>query len=631
MRSSRSCAIASNGESRLRIARAFAPLLSAALVLLPSGAAASPQSFAALADQFVRESERRDPLTADSLGIHTYDERLDDYSARGAAIRVAWLGRWRGLIAAAMRDPSLAPGDRADAQALLDTIDLELFEDATVKPMQTDPTAYTGIIGEAVYALTGRHYAPVDQRFAYVAKRLALIPGVVAAAQANLTRPARVATLQAIDENEGNLGLYAGLTSGAKGASPRTQAAIARGLPAALASLRRFSTYLKQTLLPRSDRDPRVGARVYDRELVLAEGTGEPRAELVADAQTDFDRNRAEMLRLAIPLDRTFFPSRTADEAKPNAEDVVVRRVLDRLAEDHPTRTTIFATANRDLAESEAFLTAHPVVTLPRPATLRVVPTPDFMAGFSGASLDPAGPFDPLAGSYYYIDKIPKSWTRARVDSYLRDFNNYEMRLLSMHEAIPGHYVQFRYNDTVPSIVRRAFPSGSFAEGWAVYGEGMMLDAGYGNGDPRLRLFQLKWRLREEADTLIDAEFHTGHLDEAGCNDLLERQAYQEKSEAETKWHRLLLSHDQLTAYFVGLDAIRHAQAAERARLGADFDLGRFNAALLAMGSVEPRFIGTLLPAYLPANATPADVPQVSPSALSPSALSPSATPLLSR
>jgi hypothetical protein len=627
MRSSKNCATASSGESRLkRLTGAFAPALAAALLTLPPGARASPQSFAALADQFVHESESRDPLTADTLGIHTYDDRLDDYSAHGAALRVAWLKSWRGRIATAMHDPSLASGDRADAHAMLDTIDLELFEDATVKPMQTDPTAYTGIIGEAVYALTGRHYAPVDRRFAYVAKRLTLIPGVVAAAQANLTRPTRVVTLQAIDENEGNIGLYTGLTAGAKAASPRTRAAIARGLPAALTSLRRFSTYLKRTLLPRSDRDPRVGARVYDRELVLAEGTSEGRAQLVADAQADFDQNRAEMLRLAIPLDQQFFPTRTDDEAKPNAEDVVVRRVLDRLAEDHPKRTTVFATANADLAGSEAFLTAHPVVALPRPSTLRVVPTPDFMAGFSGASLDPAGPFEPLAGSYYYIDKIPKSWTQARVDSYLRDFNNYEMRLLSMHEAIPGHYVQFRYNAMVPSIVRRAFPSGSFVEGWAVYGEGMMLDAGYGNGDPRLRLFQLKWRLREEADTIIDAEFHTGHLDEAGCNDLLERQAYQEKSEAETKWHRLLLSHDQLTAYFVGLDAIRHAQAAERTRLGAAFDLGRFNSALLAMGSVEPRFIGALLPAYLRAF-PPASSSQFSVQSPSASAPVPSATP----
>ncbi|MBD5655396.1 MAG: DUF885 family protein, partial [Candidatus Eremiobacteraeota bacterium] len=164
-----------------------------------------------------------------------------------------------------------------------------------------------------------------------------------------------------------------------------------------------------------------------------------------------------------------------------------------------------------------------------------------------------------------------------------------------------GHYVQFRYNAHVPSLVRRAFPSGSFAEGWAVYTEGMMLDAGYGDHDPRLRLFQLKWRLREEANTIVDAGYHAGTLTRAAFLDLLERQAYQEPAEAQTKWHRLQLSHDQLTSYFVGLDTIRRAQAAQRT-VGKS-DVARFNAALLAMGSVEPRFIEPLLRAQMRAAA----------------------------
>jgi uncharacterized protein (DUF885 family) len=169
------------------------------------------------------------------------------------------------------------------------------------------------------------------------------------------------------------------------------------------------------------------------------------------------------------------------------------------------------------------------------------------------------------------------------------------MRMLSMHEAVPGHYVQFRYNANVPSLVRRVFANGAFVEGWAVYTEGMMLDAGYTGGDPRQRLFQLKWRLREETNTIVDAAFHTGSLTEAQCDDLLQRGAYQERAEAQTKWHRLQLSHDQLTSYFVGLDAIRRAEANERARLGSAFSVARFNDALLRMGSVEPRYIESLL------------------------------------
>ncbi len=578
-----------------RIAAAGALLLAVFAWAVRSTADQSPKrSFAPFAAQFVSESERRDPLFADQIGIHSREDVLADYSEAGQSARVRWLRGWHVRLAPFLRGAG-SEDERADATALVDGIDLELFEDARVHPQRNDPTYYTTVLGNAVYLLVGRHYAPPDARLRHVAPRLRQIHAIVTAAEHALAHPPRVATLQAIDENLGNLALYASLIRESRAASPATQRAIGAALPGALASLRAFSTYLKTELLPRSNGNARVGAAIFDRELLLADGTTQSRASLVAAAQADFNANRAEMLRLALPLDRQFFPGRVADEARSDAVDVVVRRVLNRLADDHPTRTKVLQTALSDVAESEAFLTARPVVVLPQPATLRVVATPDFMAGFSGASLDPAGPYTPLAESFYYIDPVPATWSNARVASYLRDFNDYEMRLLSIHEAVPGHYVQFRYNDENPSLVRRVFANGSFAEGWAVYGEGMMLDAGFGRNDPRLRLFQLKWRLREEANAMLDAAYHTGDLTEARADDLLEREAFQERSEAQTKWHRLQLSHDQLSSYFVGLEAIRSCEASERARLGSAFDLARFNSALLALGSVEPRFIAPLL------------------------------------
>ncbi len=578
---------------KARLAAVFAALLLAtpAVAQKPS---AAPTDFAALAAMFVDESETRDPLFADGLGVHRYDTQLDDYSARGHRSRIAWLHGWHDRIAATVA-AHLPAGDDADAHALLDTIDLELVEDTTLAPWRNDPTVYTSVVGNAVYALTGRTFASLDERLRDVAARLALVPGVVAAARANLDRPTRVATLQAIDENAGNLGLYTGLTRLAATTTPQTRAAIARSLPRALASIRAFSTYLKTTLLPRSTANPRIGAAAYAREFALTDGIDRTPAQLVDTARAEFAATRARMLQLAIPYDRTYFPHDIADETKPNAADVVVRRVLDRLAQDHPARDAIFAVARDDVAAGEQFLAAHPVVVPPTPSTLHVVKTPAFMAGFAGASLDAAGPFSPRGESFFYIDEIPKTWTAARVASYLRDFNTYELKMLAMHEAMPGHYVQLRANAMVPSLVRRAFGNGAFVEGWAVYTEGMMLDAGYGNGDPRLRLFQLKWRLRELANTIIDVGFHTSDLTEARCDDLLERQAYQEKSEAQTKWHRLQLSHVQLTSYFAGLDAIRRSEAVERMRLGASYDVAKFNAALLAIGSVEPRYIAPLL------------------------------------
>lgn len=553
-----------------------------------AAAGAHASTFPALAAQFVAESEARDPLFADGIGVHTYDDRLADYSPAGVAGRQAWLARWDTTVRAAERDAADAV-ERADAHELRDTIEFEQFEVRRLRPFATDPTLYTTVIGNAIYQLTSRSYAPEPVRLNHVAARLALIPAVTRAAERQLTHPSRVATQQAIDENGGAIDLVTNL--------PATSA-IVRARPAALAALRAFDRFLRGPLLARSNGPTRVGAAVYDRELALVDGTDLTRAELIAHARSDLDATRAKMLALALPLDRRFFPALQADEKRPNAADVVVRRVLDRLANDHPDREHIFATARADVYAAERFLRVHPLVRLPVPDTLHVRPTPPFMAGVAGASLDAAGPFTPLAESFYCIDEIPKKWSPAHVRSYLRENNTYEMKMLSLHEAMPGHYVQIRYNNATPSLVRRIYGNGSFIEGWAVYVEGMVVDAGYGGNDPRLKLFQLKWRLREQANLLIDAGYHAEHMTKSQFTDLLVRRAFQEPAQAEAKWHRLELSHDQLSSYFIGLTAIAQARDRLRAKAGAHFSLATFNRALLAMGSVEPRAVQPILAAH---------------------------------
>jgi hypothetical protein len=560
-------------------------------MLLPARGIAQSAPFAALVDQYLTESEQRDPLFADSIGIHTYDDRLPDLSPEGQQATYAWETQWRARFAA-IDESTLNSGERADRSALIDGIDADLLEAKTVRPYATDPSIYTGAIGDAVYQLTSRQYAPLDQRLRAVANRLVLVPALVRAAEASLSHPTRVSADLAVQQNQGNIDLYQNdLPALAKSASPQTQALLQQNLPAAIASLKDLQTFLSGPLLAQADGNPRVGAAVFDAELRLVDGTDTPRDVLVARARANFESTRKQMLDLAWPLYRTLIGSPPANRYSINEEiliDTIVGPVLDKLAGHHAARDQVFAAAKTDVAGLMAFLRADPVVPLPDPDTLHVAPTPEFQAGVAGAGLDSPGPFTPLAGSYYYIDQIPSTWTPARVESYLREYNDYEMQILSLHEAVPGHYVQFRYNALTPSLVRRVWPNGSFVEGWAVYTEGMMLDAGYGNSDPALRLFQLKWRLREYANAIIDAEFHAGTLTKEECSQQL-REAFQEDSEIEIKWHRLQLSHDQLSSYFVGLDAI------EQARHSYAGGVAQFNRALLDMGSVEPRFIGTLI------------------------------------
>jgi hypothetical protein len=562
----------------------------------PAGAALDQHAaFAGDVSAYLAQSEVRDPLFADSIGIHTQDDRLPDYSPAALAGDDTWSAKWRARFAAF--DPSsLSADDAADRQAVLDAIDLSSSEEGALHPYQTDPTIYVGVIGDAAYQLTSREFAPLDVRMRHVAARMLLIPAIVKDAETNLKRPPNVYTQLAIGQNLGNIDFYThDVGTMAKKASPAAWAAYAKALPHVVASLQDLQHFLSGPLLERSDGNPRVGAAVFDRDLQLQDGTDTPPAVLLARAKSELEGTRERMLALALPLDKKLFSGRVHSEKGDALIDAVVGEVLDKLADDHPDRTHVFATAKADVAKLMAFLQRDPVVPLPVPDTLHVVPTPAFMAGVAGAGLDPAGPFTPLAGSYYYIDNIPASWSAAQVDSYLRDFNDYEMQMLSLHEAVPGHYVQFRYNAEVPSVVRRVWPNGSFVEGWAVYTEGMMVDSGFGGGDPRLRLFQLKWRLREYSNAIIDSEYHTGTLTHDQCVAFLMGDAFQDKAQAETKWHRLEVSHDQLSSYFVGLDAITQEQLAEKRRLGAKFDIAEFNARLLKMGSVEPRFVSKLL------------------------------------
>ena len=551
--------------------------------------------FTSAVQHYLTEAESRDPIFADSIGVHAYDDRLPDYSATGIADNARWLAAWRakfgGFDAAQLR-----PDDVADRRAMLDTIDAQTFEEHARHPEETDPTLYVGAIGDAAYQLTSREYAPLDERLAHVAVRMRLLPDLVKAAEANLKRPPLVFTELAIDQNAGNIDFYQHDVAGmAAQADPATRDAIKREMPAVIASLQDLQHFLTVELRPRSDGNPRVGAAVFDRDLQLIDGTDTPRAVLVARAKADFEATRSQMLALALPLDQKLFPGRVHHQTGDALIDAVVGEVLEKLADDHPDRDHVFSNAKSDVDGLMAFLRRDPVVVLPSPDTLHVVPTPTFKAGVAGAGLDPAGPFTPLAGSFYYIDRIPASWSQEQVTSYLRDYNDYEMQILSLHEAVPGHYVQFRYNAQVPSLVRRVLPNGSFVEGWAVYTEGMMMDAGYGGHDPRLKLFQLKWRLREYSNAIIDAEYHTGDLTRDQCVAFLEHEAFQDSAQAVNKWHRLEVSHDQLSSYFVGFDAITQARNAQMQRSGQSFDLAAFNARLLAMGSVEPRAVATLM------------------------------------
>ena len=584
--------------------------LAVVLAFVPCGpSSAATPSFGAVMQAYVGDFSRENPVFADALGIQTGADRLDDVSAAGHDRFIASVRTWRARFAA-----SAQPGDdadvRADRTAMLDTLDAQLIEDGLLAPWRTDPRVYVDLIGQSVFVQLVREGRPADERFGHIVARLRGLRAVTGAAIANLQHTTQPAQGLASVQLAGVLELYGSLPGVAvqQGASPAVRAQLAAALPGAIAGVRAFKAFVDGPLKVHATDEPRIGAAAYTQLFPLITGVDLTPAELEQRARDRIAATREAMWAIARPMyavtHPNFLPTRTVEPyftaesllhpspAAPDnyTENTVVRSVLDTIAAQHATPATLLDQARADVAENEAFLRRTGLIALPDPDTLRVRQTPPIQGGTAAASMETSGPFDPpTEPSYFNVDPIPADWSAERVASYFRENDDAGLHMLSIHEAVPGHYVQLRANNTNPSLVRRVFGNGSFIEGWACFTEGLMVEQGFRPDDSALKLTQLKWRLREATNALLDAEYHAGSLTHDEAIRLMVDGAFQESSEAESKWHRLQLSHVQLATYFAGLDAI------ERARAASGLDAKTFAARLIAMGAVEPRAIPALL------------------------------------
>ncbi len=567
--------------------------LAVSLAFAPCGApaAGAPPPFTAVMEAYLADFPAENPVYADALGLQAGADRLEDVSAAGHDKSIASLRAWRARFAATAR-PDDDAGVRADRTAMLDKLDAQLIEDQLLAPWRTNPGVYVNLLGQSVFIELAREGRPADERFGHIVARLRKMRTVRDAAIANLQHTTQPAQALASVQLTGVIQLYASLldTAAKQGVSPAVRTQLAEVVSGAIDDVRAVKAFVDGPLKARATDDPRIGAAAYTRLFPLITGVDLTPAELERRARARIASTRAAMLAIARPLNASAQPpAAESDDARLNA---VVRPVLDKIAEQHATPDTLLDQARADVAENEAFLRRTGLIALPDPDTIRVRRTPPIQGGTAVASMETSGPFDPpTEPSYFNVDPIPADWSAARVASYFRENDDAGIHMLSIHEAVPGHYVQLRANNVNPSLVRRIFGNGSFIEGWACFTEGLMIEQGFRPDDSALKLTQLKWRLREATNALLDAEYHAGSLTHDQAISLMVDGAFQESSEAESKWHRLQLSHVQLATYFAGLDAI------ERARAASGLDAKTFAARLIAMGAAEPRAIPALLAA----------------------------------
>lgn len=576
-----------------------------AVIVLTSGCNRdSSASFRALSDEFVYTTLSFSPVTATGTGLHQYnhqklDELLDDLSPAGLDRQRQFYDSFQQRLDA-LPAGSLTTEDNADLAIVRDQMALARLDLNEIQSARHNPTLYVETLGNAFFSPYVLEYAPKPQRISQIIARLQKTPAFLNQARQNLIAAPDIWTNVAMDENEGNLTLV-DKTIRAEVPADQRAAYDAAAAPA-IAAMRSFQDYLKNDLARRNSADWRLGRDRYSRKFrFLLESGTEPEATL-ADAEQQMARVRARMLDVALPLHRTMYPAHRdhAELSGAERENKVIGEVLDKIAERHATPISYMEDARKDLEEARAFVQQKHLLTLPTRSNLQVIPTPEFLRGiYSVGGFSPAPALEPQLGAFYWVTPIPADWPKARVESKLREYNFYKLKLLTIHEAIPGHYVQGEIaNDVQPPsrrVLRGVFGNGPYIEGWAQYATQMMLDEGFLEHSPEMALTFAKEELRVLANAILDIRLHTMDMTDQQALDLMEKQTFQEHEEAAGKLQRAKLSSCQLPMYFLGWHGwLRVRDQAKQAK-GASFNLAEFNDRALQQGPVPLTTLAQLL------------------------------------
>jgi uncharacterized protein (DUF885 family) len=550
----------------------------------------APPAFGALTEEFVYTTLSFSPVYATGTGYHVHrgvklDELLDDLSPAGMEVQRKFFAGFRERLAKSVKPDRLSPEDRADHDIIQDQISLQLLELDKIQNYRHNPTLYVEMVGNALFTPYMVEYTAKRGRAEHVIARLAKVPAFLETAKTNLVSAPEIWTTVAIEENEGNVGLIEKTLRDWVAEDQR--AAYDQAAKPALESIRAFDGYLKNDLAKRADFDWRLGRELYREKFRYSLATDLTPERVLEAAERDVERVRGEMEEIAKKI-----------VGKPASG--LTAAALASVARKHATRETYIPDAKRDLEEAREFVRAQNFLTLPRRDNLQVIETPEFMRGIyavGGFSAAPA--LEPQLGAFYWITPIPRTWPRERVESKLREYNFYKLKLLTIHEAMPGHYVQLEYaNDVQPAarrVLRSVFGNGPYIEGWGQYATQITLDAGYLGGAPELRLTFLKEELRVLANAILDIRLQTmGMTDEEALKLMMER-TFQEKEEATAKLRRAKLSSCQLPTYLVGWRDWVRVRDHYRQSKGAGFEAREFHDRALQQGAVPLPVLARLL------------------------------------
>jgi uncharacterized protein (DUF885 family) len=576
----------------------------------------------AVAEDFFSGYFARNPVEATLLGDHAHDGEWPDLSPAGREAYAKWVTDVLARVDAVPRE-TLSLDDSIDLDVLRDRLLREQLSNDVERPWRTSPLAYAYLIGGGLDGLIDRDFAPLAQRAGHLAQRLEGLPGLVQQAVANLDDPAivkRPHAKVAVSQLAGiRLLIESEIPKQTQGAPKAVTDRIAAATPKAVDAVADLERHIGETLLPKASGEWRLGRKAFSRKLRLTLQTDLSADEVYRMAVEEHARVREKMAKLARELYVPLFGQKKLDKLEAGADSEVatrmIREVLAALADDHVDPDALRDAAEETLARLESFVKEAKIVSLDDREVLEVIWTPPHERGVAIAGLDPPPPLDadrPGLPSFYVVQPVPKDWPAARRRSFLREYNRFMLEILSIHEAIPGHFVQLYYGKREPSKIRKVFDNGPFVEGWAVYMERVMVESGYAGKQPEgkrpsgiskglwkvktspalrakaIALHGQKFYLRAVTNAILDHDIHAGVMKEEDAVRLMVDQAFQEEGEARAKWVRAQVSSTQLSTYFVGAVAwfrLREQAEARARKRGGAFDLAGFHSEALGHGA----------------------------------------------
>jgi uncharacterized protein (DUF885 family) len=573
-------------------------------ILIASGCRNTPKRLADLSEEFVYTTLSFSPAGATGVGLHQYkgqnfDDLLDDVSTKSLDKQHRFYVDFQRRLNE-LNTEHLNPEELADFAILRDQTSLALLDFNQIQSALHNPTSYVETLGNALFSPFVLEYAPLRARIRNIIARLRKVPLYLDQAGGNLDSAPPIWTQVAIEENAGNIDLVDKTIRAAVPDDLRdTYAAAARP---ALDAMTKFQAYLKENLAHRDNADWRLGQKIYTLKFQYSLGSGMEADTALDLAEKELAKVRKRMLELALPLHRKIAPGHGdhSDLEGDPRQNRIIGEVLDEIAKRHSTRESYMQDARQDLEEARAFVQQKHLLTLPPRSNLQVIPTPEFMRGvYSVGGFNAAPALEPQLGAFYWVTPIAPDWPAERAESKLREYNFYKLKLLTTHEAMPGHYVQMEFANSVEPATRRllrsVYGSGPYVEGWGEYSTQVMLDEGFLDHSPELALTFAKEELRVIANTILDIRLQMLNMTDQEAMDLMQQQTFQEKEEASGKLQRAKLSSCQLPMYFVGWRGWLRVRDAYKKKRGADFSLAAFHDSALKEGAVPLTMLNGLL------------------------------------